>query len=71
MCKFKIKSLCELVDSDIEKSGRLEICVEDAEMVIDHSTPEFVFRKKPKTENPQKSQKAQDYKVSGPVCHNC
>ena len=59
-----------MVDSDLLKSGRLEICVEEAEMVIDHSTPEFVFRKKPKTENPEKSQKPQDYKVTSSLVSN-
>ena len=51
------------MDNDVLKSGRLEICVEDAEMIIDHSTPEFVFTKKPRVENPEKAQQGQDYKV--------
>jgi len=64
MCPFKIKSLCELIDSDEEKSGRLEICVEDAEMVISQSCPEFVFQKKPKpSDSASDAQAPQDYKV--------
>ena len=64
MCPFKIKSLCELIDSDEEKSGRLEICVEDAEMVISQSCPEFVFQKKPKpSDSASEGQAPQDYKV--------
>jgi hypothetical protein len=63
VCSFKIKSLCELIDSDAENSGRLEICVEDAEMKIKESCPEFVFTKKPKPSEVLSPQ-PQDYKVS-------
>jgi len=63
MCPFKIKSLCELVDSDEERTGRLEICVEEAEMKISESCPEFVFQKKPKPTDVQSPQ-PQDYKVT-------
>ena len=60
---FTVKSLCELVDSDTKKEGRLEICVEDAEMIIDKSCGEFVFQKRAQPSTPQTPQ-GQDYKVS-------
>jgi hypothetical protein len=62
MCNFKVKSMCELIDTDKEKQGKLEIVVEDAEMSVTDSTPEFVFQKKPKPEQSEQQQ-PQDYKV--------
>ena len=66
---FKIKSLCELIDSDQDNSGKLEISVEDHEMIINSSSPEFVFQKKqtPPEQPPTPSQaQPRDYKVCCP-----
>ena len=52
--------MCELIDTDREKKGKLEIVVEDAEMSVTDSTPEFVFQKRPK---PEQTEQPQDYKV--------
>ena len=54
--------MCELIDTDKEKLGKLEIVVEDAEMSVTDSTPEFVFQKRPKPEQSEQQQ-PQDYKV--------
>ncbi|CAG5111460.1 Oidioi.mRNA.OKI2018_I69.chr2.g5767.t1.cds [Oikopleura dioica] len=68
ICNFKVKSMCELIDTDREKQGKLEIVVEDAEMSVTvqivttttDSTAEFVFQKRPK---PEQTEQPQDYKV--------